>query len=1064
MKVKVSCLWAFLLFCSLSVTPALWGQVGIDGSILGVVKDKTGAVVPGVEVRVINLNTGLTKSAITDEAGYFEILALPRGIYSVAASLPAFKTWKLERTELTVGEQKRVAPELEVGEVSDEVHVEAQAELIQTERASLDSVIQEKQIRDLPLSGRNPISLVRLVPGMRFVDVGGLAREHTVQGLGQRDDATEFSVDGMNVNDPSNEKGIAFPNLDTVAEFSVETSNFSAEHGRNPIQVLMVTKTGGNQIHGTAFEFHQNAALDARNAFAVGNKPKLIHNQYGFTLGGPVLKNKVFFFGSFEGTRVRTETIYNSVTVTEAMLRGDFSAISRRITDPVTKQPFPGNIIPENRFSNASKFFFPYILKPNFAPVLADGTVGPKNRFRDVAPRPNDLYNYSLRLDDQITSNQRVYIRWVRLTQDQINLGYRPGVFQDQELGQHNVALNYNWSITPTMLFTLSGGFLYSDTTNQSPVTGKENLTQQAGIRGFPTEGRADSVGLPNVTFTGYTGFSVASNTPGRFRREIIDLKSGLNLVRRNHSIGFGYSFDDRRTLARHSSASARGTFTFNGQYTGDPFADYLLGLVQFGERNYPLQDFGMAHSPYSSLYVQDFWKVVPSVTLGLGVRLDYWHEKAFVRGSGATFDVSRGKVIAGENSKGQVDLTSQPVAPFLYEATKSLIITATDAGVPGGLFKPRGFLSPRLGAAWRVTGTNDLVVRAGYGIFTTMFNGNITGSQIIGPPFWTFERQTLGTATLQSWETLWPQDPRLFIAPSVAAAAFDVLPEKIHEWNVSIQKALPFRTAVTVSYVGNRGVGLITRNDHNEVAPGQYANLQAARPFPTLGTVRIYENIGRSWYNALQLRVDRRFSRGLAYNLGYVFARNIDENGASTTDFPAPFAPKGYDRGRSQLERRHILSSHAVYEIPVGRGRTFLSVLHPVVNGVLGGWQLSGIYIFTSGTPLTFMVASPAGTLGNGLTTRADLVGDPKLAHPSTALWFNKSALVAPPLYRYGNSGQGLIDGPADHTIDLALMKNFNFTEERFLQFRWEVFNAINKVNLNEPDTRIGVATAGQI
>lgn len=1050
-------LYLFLSLLVFAACSPLLAQVGTDGSILGVVQDSSGALMPGVTVTVANLDTGLVQTAIADDQGYFEIRPLPRGFYSVAVSLSGFKTWKLDRTELVAGEKKRVTPLLEVGEVTEEVRVEAGAELVQTERASLESVIEEKQIRDLPLLGRNAIELVQLVPGMRFVGVGGLAREHTVQGQGQRVDATEFTVDGVNANDPSNERGMAFPNLDTVAEFSVETSNFSAEHGRNPLQVMLVTKSGGNKFHGTLWEFHQNDAINARNAFAL-TKPKLIENQAGFTLGGPIFRNKTFFFGSLEGTITRTERIYNSLTVSPRVLAGDFSQSSRKPNDPLTGARFPGDVIPANRISPVSKFFFPYLLTPNSA----------GNRFRGVAPDPNDLYNGTARVDHQLTPAQRIYLRWVRISESEDIPGYKPDVLLNQELDQHNLGLNYNWTITPAMLLTVSTGFLHSDTRNQSDQVGKENLTQKGGVQGFQTEGRAEAIGLPNVNLTGYSGFSVPAQTPGRFRRQIIDSKASLNVVRGRHSVSLGYSYGDRRTLASHASASARGTFTFNGQYTTDGFADFLLGLAQFSERNFPLVNFGMAHSPYSALYVQDYWRIHPHLTVGLGARLDYWHEKAFVRGAGATFDLQRGKVIAGENDKGKVDLSAQPTAPFLGAATQDLWVSASDAGLPPGLFKDRGFVSPRLGVAWRPWGGTGLVVRGGYGIFTTMFNGNITGSQIIGPPFWTFERQTLTRTNRVTWDKIWPQDPRLFIAPSVAAAAYDVEPARIHEWNVSIQKALPgpkwfpgLRSALTISYVGNRGDKLITRLDHNEVKPGSYTNLQAAKPYPRLGTVRLYENIGTSSYHALQVKWARRFAQGLGYTLSYAFARNIDENGASTTDFPMPFAPPGYNRGRSELERRHILAINTIGQIPVGHGRAFGSGLHPVVNALVGGWQLSGIYRFTSGSPLTLTV--PGATLGNGFNTRPNLVGDPE-ADPPAGRWFNPAAFAAPARSVFGDSGIGILDGPGDHVLDTSLIKNFHFAEGRFVQVRWEMFNAVNHVNLGNPNTTIGVGDTGRI
>ncbi|HET8549454.1 MAG TPA: TonB-dependent receptor, partial [Bryobacteraceae bacterium] len=785
-----------LLLMVVLLAPVLFAQVGTDGSILGSVRDQSGAPIPGAEVRVTNLETGLVQTARTNAEGNFDILALPRGFYSVSASAPQFTSWELASIELTVGEQKRISPMLRVGDVKQQVTVEGGVELVQTEKASVESVIEETQIRELPLNGRDAVELVMLTPGMRYIGAGGVANEHTVQGVGVREDQTGFSIDGQDANDPSNEKGTSIPNVDTIAQFSVQTSNFTAENGRNPVQVLMVTKGGTNQFHGTLWEFHRNAKFDAQNYFAPAI-PKLIRNQFGFSVGGPIIRNRTFFFISDEWLKIRRERIYNADTVTERMLEGNFSG-RRTITDPTTGRPFPDNTIPGDRISAASRFFFPYLLRPNSA----------GNLFRAVAPQTNDNSNLTLRVDQQLTPAQRVYVRWIRIGLGQGNPGYKPDLRSRQDLVQQNVGLNYNWTLTPATLFTLAGGYLQSVTVLTSPDVGRENLTQKAGIQGFPTEGREESVGLPNVSFTGgYAGFSMPQQIPARFARQDLGGKASMSLVRGGHTIGFGYEFNDRRTGARHSSTSARGTFAFNGQYTGDGFADFLLGLLSSGERNYPLATFGMAHSPYSAGYVQDFWRAHRDISLTLGLRYDRWHEKRLVRNIGATFDPRRGKIIAADNGGGSVDLTAQPVAPYLAASTSGLWMTATEAGVPRGLFQSTGLLSPRLGATWRPFGREGLVLRAGYGIYTSSFNGNITGSQVISPPYWAQERVAFTRTSPRQWEQAFPADPRAFITSAVAAAAYDVRPMKIHQFNFALQKSIPWvRSAVTISYVGNRG------------------------------------------------------------------------------------------------------------------------------------------------------------------------------------------------------------------------------------------------------------------
>ncbi|MCW5978589.1 MAG: TonB-dependent receptor [Bryobacteraceae bacterium] len=1041
-----------ILILFLIASCAVLAQMGSEGAFLGVVNDATGAVAPGADILVTNLDTGLVKRTSSDPAGNFEILALPPGPYSVGVSLQGFKTWRLERAVLTVGERRRISPVLEVGQISEQVSVEATVELMQTEKSSVEAVVQERQIRDLPLNGRNPAQLVALVPGMRFLGRGNVELISTVQGHGVRDDQTEFRLDGLSSNAGMDEGGMAIPNVDMIAEFNVQTSSFSAEHGRMPMQVVMVTKSGTNEFHGAAWEFLRNDKLDARNAFAT-TKPVIRRNQFGFAVGGPVVRNRVFFFGGFEGVTDRRETIYNSVVPQPQMLKGDFSSLPRTILDPATGQPFPNNQIPESRFSAASAFFFPHLLMPNTA----------EGRYRAVAPRPEDTYEYTSRVDYQVTNNHRLYGRWVVVDVTRVTPGYRPDITEDRTIFQHNAGVNYSYTLSPTTLVTAGVGYLWSNNNWTAPLVGRENLVTQAGIQGIPTAGREESIGLPNVNLTGYTGFALPWGVPGRLWMWAANAKTGVNMIRREHSISFGYEFNDRTTFSRHASHSGRGSFDFNGQYTNDAFADYLLGLVSFTRRNYPAAKFGMAHSPYSGAYVQDFWRVHQNLTLNLGLRYDYWHEKAAYRGQAATFVPELGKVVAGEDQNGNVDLGAQPVAPFLAAALDGLWIPASEAGLPRALFRASGLLSPRLGVTWRPVGSNSLVLRFGYGLFASSYRGNHTASSG-ALPYRGVEQQTLSRTSPEAWETVWPADPRSFVQPSITESpAWDNDLTRAHEWNFSIQQSLPYKTALTLSYVGSKVSGQLVTNTHNEVAPGRYDNIAAARPWPAFGTLNILEDIGESWFNALQMKLERRFADGLSYTFSYSFSKHIaDKVPASNWGIVTPFAPAGYERGRAELDRTHILAINGIYELPVGAGRRYLAGAHPIVNGVLGGWQLSGLYAFNSGYPLTF--TAPGATLGNGWNTRPNLAGDLSVPDPSADLWFNPAALQAPGLYQFGNSGRGILDGPAMHSLDVGLMKNFHFTESKYLQFRWELFNAPNYVNLSNPGTTIGVANTGKI
>jgi hypothetical protein len=317
--------------------------------------------------------------------------------------------------------------------------------------------------------------------------------------------------------------------------------------------------------------------------------------------------------------------------------------------------------------------------------------------------------------------------------------------------------------------------------------------------------------------------------------------------------------------------------------------------------------------------------------------------------------------------------------------------------------------------------------------------------------------------ASLQRWETAWPNDPRSFIAPQVIAPVVDLNAQKTHEWNISVQKALPFESALTVSYVGNRSLDAITGYRYNDLPPGYYANLQNARPYPRLGDGYVYLNQGETWYNALQLKLERRFTRGFSYAMSYAFSKLLmNDTETEHTGTPEPFAPAGYNRGRSDLDRTHIFAVNGIWEIPFGQGRAFGDHIHPVLNGVLGGWQINGLYLFQSGPPLRFI--APGATLGNGRNSRATALRNPSLSNPSADLWFDPAALTIPAPFKFGNSGIGLMDGPGLHSLNTGLTKDFHVAEARFLQFRWEMFNATNHVNLSTPTTNVGLATTGKI
>lgn len=1029
-------------------------QVGTQGSILGTVVDPSGGVIVGANVTAVQLETGFKRTGTTDSGGNFELVALPIGPYSVTITANGMQTWVLDRMDLTVGARVRISPTLQPGAVQQQVTVEAKAGILQTENSSMSTTIQVTPFLDWPLAVRNPISLVELVPGMRYDGVSGPEQGAYLHGNGLRSNAANFKLDGVSSNAAMDEGAMTMPIVDDIAEMNVQTSSFSAEYGRDPIQVTLVTKSGTNDFHGSAWEYFKNDALNARNAFAL-TTPRLRFNQFGGNIGGPIKRDKTFFFGSFQATLNPGQTLYNSVAATSAMLNGDLSSIKTPIKDPLTGEPFAGNIIPASRINPSSNFFVPYLPQANSG-----------NLFRALAANFVNTYEDTVRLDHYLTSAQRIYVRWVRDNFRAQTPQYLPSYIYNNNTDQDNVGVNYTWTIRPNMLLTATAGYIRSDNSFTSPEIGKTNYAEKAGIQGIPTAGRENNIGLPAIAITGFAGITEPFGVNGALWSRVQDGSVELHILKGTHSIGLGYELQNRQVYGAHGSTYSQGLFNFNGQYSGNSLADFLLGYTSSSTVNLPLAQFGVNAAPYSGIYIADSWRVQPRLTLNIGLRYEYWHPMSFVAGNTATFDPQIGKVVAGENDNGKVDLTHQPIAAALGAATQNLWVPASQVpGVPNDLYPARGHLEPRVGFVWQPFGFTDLVIRSAYGIFENSLVGNRSASTIGAIPFFSIQTQTLSAAQPVAWNNLWSASPNAFVTPSVNyTAGLGIDTARTQEWNFSIQKALWWKSALTVSYVGTKINGQPFGHSYNDVPPGRYTNLQASKPFPSFGTVYTLENGINTWYHALQVQWERRFSSGLMLMFSYSFSKSMQNyaNATGETSLITPFAPVNYERGPAANNNANNLKLAWVYDLPFGRSRRWATHMNPVLEGALGGWEFSGYYGYVSGTPLTITV--PGATLGNGWNTRANVVGDPGVGNPNASLWFNPSAFAAPPAYQFGNSGIGVVYGPPIHQANLALLKSFHFQEHRFIQIRAEANNAFNNVNLANPNVTFGTANFGSV
>jgi hypothetical protein len=417
--------------------------------------------------------------------------------------------------------------------------------------------------------------------------------------------------------------------------------------------------------------------------------------------------------------------------------------------------------------------------------------------------------------------------------------------------------------------------------------------------------------------------------------------------------------------------------------------------------------------------------------------------------------------MVTAVDNDGQPNTNAFPVTPYLAEATKGLWVTSRDVGYPDGLYEANGNWAPRLGVVYRPF-SKDFVIRSGYGIYYNSYTGN-RGASTVNVPHWSLESQTFGLSTFQNWQTAWPSTPTTFGPGTIYAPAVNLRPARTHEWNVSLQTSLPWRTALTVAYVGTQVSNEIAGRLYNEASVGPHSNLQADRPFPRFASIYMVENFAKTWYNALQTKVERRFSAGLAFTFAYSFSRNMSDN---TPDCELcvllPESPASYNRGRTGFDRRHIEFATVVWEVPFGKGKKFGSGIHRAADLVLGGWQLAVTQQAQSGPPLS--ISAGVANLGNGWTPRANVTGDPTVAEPTPERWFNTGAFSTPPLYVFGNSGIGLLESPGNFAINTNLSKNFNVTESKYFQLRWESFNSTNRVNYNAPSNAVTSATFGRI
>jgi carboxypeptidase family protein/TonB-dependent receptor-like protein len=1037
----------FLIVLSLLLTGPVLAQTH-RASLRGTIYDPNKAAIAGATVKLTNVATGETRSTATGENGEYAISSLAPGSYQLEIEKQNFKRLS-QQIELLVNQEQRQNVVLEVGGLSPStVDTSFQANL-KRDTASLGTVIENRQVTGLPLDGRNFYELSLLVPGAvppAQGSAGSVRGDFAFSVNGAREDANNFLLDGVyNIDPKLNTFGVR-PSVDAIREFEMLTSTYDASFGRNPgAQINVILKSGSNDFHGSLFEFHRNAALDARNFFAPASepKPKYIRNQFGGAFGGPIVHDRTFFFADYEGTRSREGITRISNVPTAEERNGNFShSLFGVPTNPFTGQPFDGGTIPSffiNPVGRAIAALYP----------LPNRNV-PFQNFVASPVQQDDNDSFDARIDHRLTDKADLTFRYSFGDRDLFEPFTGPSFSLVPGFGDTVKRRSQNGMGALTLVLT-------PNLVNETRVAFSRvaaSVTQEASVLnsdvGLPTVSpRARDLGLSFITVTGFSPLGDEGNNPQNSVTNVYQLLNNSSYVHGDHLVKFGLDFRFSQQNA-FRDVESRGRLQFSPflTLTNNSLADLLLGfplLTSVAHVDNPQQ----IRTESYNFFINDSFRVTPRLTLNAGLRYEYNSPPVDKDDRANVYDV----------------------------ATRSLVPVGTN-GVPRSGFEPdRNNFAPRVGFAWTIGDDQATVLRGGYGVYYDQSPLAPAEALYFNSPFFDnnifFSLPGLPLTLNDPFPSFFP-----FPLPdSALAIQRDLRTGYMQHWNLNVQRQFGERSVLEVAYVGSKGTKLLTARDINQPQPSALPpGLPfVPRPDPRFDDIDLLESRANSNYNALQVRFQQRLARGFTTLASYTWSKSIDDasnffSSAGDPNFPQNSYNVAAERGRSNFDVPHRLSVSYSYALPFGKGRDYL-VDDGWLSTVLTGWETYGIITVQSGRPFTVALLPEidnSGTgrsiLGFGANDRPNLVGNPELSNSTTGQWFNTSAFAFPTPGTFGNAGRNILNGPSYQAINLSLMKNTALSERINLQFRAEAFNLLNHPNFNLPDNFLGSPTFGRI
>lgn len=1093
-----------LLFYSLLV----WLGGGVNAQELGTsalngsVSDPAGALIQGAKLTLTSNATHFTRTATTNNNGLYAFSALTPGLYTLSVDARGFQTSNIRNIQLFVGQTVVQNVPLGLESATEKVTVTAATPLLTQSSGEVGTVIEQKDLSEIPLNGRSFLQLNLLAPGVtrskNSNTFDAVQIDPTIQSFnvnGSHGDYNRYLLDGTSVKE-FNTGSISFaPSVDAIQEFQVATSNYSADLGTEAgAQVNVATKAGTNNFHGDLFEFIRNDKFNAKNYFAQSVSP-FKQNQFGGTLGGPVIfpklyngKNKTFFFASYQGFRLANQSPVFGNYPTPTQLSGDLSSLAtpeKPVIDPVTGKPFPGNIIPQSRIpAHLESFLQNGIGKGPWVPTPNSSAPG-QNYFKTLS---NHFSSDQLiaRIDQQLGTGTFMYVRYAdnrpALTPPNLNPNWSVSTTQPAK----SIAGNLSHTFSPTLQWNTTVGFSQFSQNLIYSTNGKNDIMNSIlHINGYPTA--PETWGVVGLSLTGYSDLGELYASPSKPQSNVLEIRSSFTKIVGQHSFKFGGEFDRFYNTVQQLT---EGNLSFDGSLTGYSVGDFLLG--------YPVSTFTSstgfnANARYSQIsgYGQDDWKVTPHLTLNLGIRYDWAGIPASSNHTYANWFVGpnslhssiTSEIFSSSNVPQLVVSTSNPQGITFLGKKQPLFtgvpyVVASTVGLPEALgFAIKKDIGPRIGFAYTLPNSPNTVIRGGYGIFYQRDTQNKYGDEVLNPPFDFVLNGSYNRSNFQQFDWFNP----FANASASNTGAFAVAPDSkdadVQAWNLSFEHQIR-DILFSVAYVANTSHHLPNIELPNQARPGP-GSFASRQLWPTFGTLFYQDTNSNANYNSLQAKTQKTFSNGFSFLASYTFSKTIDDSGGTFVGeggrgfvFQDTYN-RAADRGLAAQDIRHRFVVSYVYQLPFGHGRRFMNQ-NRVVNAIVGQWQAEGITTFQSGSPKNVTQACNRANTNAG-SLRPDLLHNPNdlPGHRSHAAevaeWFDTSAFVnvcpgpdGP--FSFGNAGRNIVIGPGEDDSDFGLAKDVPFGETTKLQIRAEAFNLFNHPIFGQPAGTAGVANFGRI